>query len=80
MNDKLYHFSLTPFDFGQMIDGLCIRRDAWAETARWFRGESEDPFFPAEECDGEHEAQQLADHYTQIIETLQRQAEAQRPS
>ncbi len=31
-----------------------------------------------EECSDEHEAQQIADHYSEIIDTLQAQAEPQR--
>ena len=73
-----YHFSLRTMDFGQVIDGLCARRDSWAETAKWFRGECKDPFFMIEECSDDDEAQQIADHYTEIIETLQAQAEPQR--
>ena len=77
-NDRLYHFSLRALDFGQMIDGICARRDAWAETAKWFRGECEAPYFMIEECSDEQEAQQIADHYSEIVETLQKQAEPQR--
>lgn len=78
MKDRYYHFSLRTMDFGQLIDGLCARRDSWAETTKWFRGECKDPFFMIEECSDEDEAQQIADHYTEIIETLQAQAEPQR--
>ncbi len=78
MHDRLYHFSLAPEDFGQLIDGLCARRDAWAETAQWHRGECADPLFVAEECTDAKEAQSLADHYTAIIETLQEQVTPQR--
>lgn len=76
--DRLYHFSLRPLDFGQIIDGLCVRRDSWAETVRLLRGESEDPFFMGEECSDEEEAQQIANHYSEIIDTLQAQAAPQR--
>ena len=78
MNDRLYHFSLRSLDLGQMIDGLCARRNAWAGTAKWFRGECRDPYFMIEECSDEHEAQQIADHYSEIIDTLQVQAAPQR--
>ena len=78
MNDRLYHFSLRPIDFGQMFDGLCARRDSWLETAKWFRGECKDPYFMIEECSDEDEAQEIAAHYSEIIETLQAQAERQR--
>ena len=76
--DHLYHFSLRALDFGQMIDGLCARRDAWAETAKWFRGEGNDPYFMIEECSDEDEAQQIADHYSEILDSLQAQAAPQR--
>ncbi|WP_035613596.1 hypothetical protein [Haloferula sp. BvORR071] len=76
--DRQYHFSLPQTDFGQLIDGLCTRRDAWAETARWFRGESKDPLFAIEECGDEKEAQEIADHYEEIIGKLQAQVERQR--
>jgi hypothetical protein len=78
MKDRLYHFSLSPMDFGQLIDGLCMRRDSWAETVRLLRGESKDPFFMGEECEDEEEAQQIADHYSEIIDTLLTQAAPQR--
>lgn len=78
MNDRPYHFSLRPLDFGQLIDGLCARRDAWTKTVQLLRGELDELLFIGEECDGEEEAQQIADHYSEIIETLQAQAEPQR--
>ncbi|WP_367871592.1 hypothetical protein [Luteolibacter sp. Populi] len=78
MKGRLYHFSLRSADFGQLIDGLCARRDSWAETAKWFRGECKDPFFMIEECRDEEEAQEIADHYSEIIENLQAQAAPQR--
>ena len=77
-DDRLYHFSLRPMDFGQLIDGLCARRDSWEKTAKWLRGELADPDFIIEECDDEEEAQGLADHYSEIIETLLEQVAPQR--
>ena len=78
MTNRFYHFSLSSIDFGQTIDGLCARRDAWAKTAQWFRGELQEQVFLIEECNDEDEAQQIADHYTEIIDTLQTQAAPQR--
>ncbi|MCW1917094.1 hypothetical protein OJ996_26130 [Luteolibacter sp. GHJ8] len=76
--NRPYHFSLSSIDFGQTIDGLSARRDAWTKTAQWFRGELQEQFFLIEECNDEYEAQQIADHYTEIIDTLQTQASPQR--
>jgi hypothetical protein len=78
MNNRLYHFSLRSLDFGQMIDGLCARRDAWEETSKWFRGESKYPYLMIEECSDEDEAQRIADHYSEIIDTLQARVAPQR--
>ena len=74
MNLCDYHFSLSPPDFGQLIDGLSARQEAWENTAKWFRGDNADPYLNIEECSDEREALEIADHYQSIITTLRRQA------
>jgi hypothetical protein len=75
---RLLRFSLSSLDFGQMMDGLCARQEAWVKTAAWHRGELYDPHFPVEESADEDEAQTIADHYSAILETLREQARDQR--
>jgi hypothetical protein len=78
MNDRLIHFSLSPDDFGQLIDGLIARQEAWAKTAAWHRGELNDPYFTIEDSKDEREAQWIAERYAEILLTLRTQARGQR--
>lgn len=78
MSDHLIHFFLSEDDFGQMLDGLIARRDAWVKTAAWHRGKLDDPWFHIEESKDEREAEWIAETYSKMIQRLQKQAEAQR--
>ncbi|BCU76553.1 hypothetical protein llg_12680 [Luteolibacter sp. LG18] len=78
MNDRVIHFSLPVEDFGQMLDGLIARQEAWAKTAAWHRGEVNDPWFQIEESKDEREAEWIAETYAGIIRALQEQARGQR--
>lgn len=69
--DKEYVIHLNPFDLGQLLDGLEARTHAWRNTATYLTtGEAPTEDFIAEECTDAEEAERLADHYDQILETL----------
>ena len=76
---KMITIKLSQNDLGQIIDGLEVRRKAWQDTANFLRDEySPDDSFICEECTDEDEAQNLADWYERIINSLTQQAEKQR--
>lgn len=79
--NKSYFLRLGENDFGQIIEGLKMRDDSWRRTADYFRsGQNIDDNFAIEECNGEHEANQMALFYSRIIRNLERQREEQRSS
>jgi hypothetical protein len=70
--------NLDSVDVGQILDGLRSRQESWANTAIFLR----DGYFPnnafvCEECSNPHEAQRIADYYQRIIESVERQTDAQ---
>ena len=74
---RTFKIELSEHDLGQLIDGLCARADAWEKTARYHRtGEVPDDIL-VEECRDAEEAEQIAEHYRSIIETINKQREAQ---
>ena len=77
-NYKKFSFTLSSIDFLQLLDGLSSRQEAWAKTAAWHRGEFTEPFFMVEESSDEEEAQAIADHYADILESLREQRDKQR--
>lgn len=71
--------TLTDLELGQVLDGLDQRFEAWRNTAEYHRtGMTPTDFFIAEECNGEYEAQSIADIYTAIIAKIRAQRDAQR--
>ena len=70
---------LTDLELGQVLDGLDQRLEAWRNTAEFYRtGVLPTEWFVAEECNGEHEAQAIADIYASLIRKIESQREAQR--
>jgi hypothetical protein len=79
--NKSYFLRLGENDLGQIIEGLQVRQESWQRTADYFRsGQSIDDNFAIEECNGEHEANQMALFYSRIIRKLECQREKQRSS
>ena len=76
---KKYRFELDEHDVGQLLDSLEIRAESWRRTAEYMRtgGMPEDELFIIEECRDAEEADGLASHYVSILESIQRQMEAQ---
>src|SRR5208283_3719488 len=73
-----YYIFISGVDLGQLLDGLDVHRQAWADTARYLRyGEMPNKTFVCEECSDASEADQIAEHYTRIVETIHRQRTAQ---
>jgi hypothetical protein len=66
-------------DLGQIIEGLQLREESWRKTADYFRsGYNPDDSFVIEDCNGEHEANQIALFYARIIRNLERQRDERR--
>ena len=70
MNDEPVVVSLTRLDWGQVIDGLCVRVEAWRKTEKYLNHEEVDG--ETEECSGADEARHLADTYERIVFHIQR--------
>ena len=78
---KTYLLRLNENDLGQILDGLHVREESWRKTADYFRsGYNPDGAFVLEDCNGEHEANQIALFYARIIRDLERQRDEQRSS
>lgn len=78
--EKKLQVTLNSIDLGQLLDGLRSREESWRQTAEYFRnGEafSGDDFFIVEECDGEDEAERIADHFRSIIKQVEDQIDEQ---
>lgn len=76
--NKTYLIRLDDNDLGQILDGLKAREDSWRKTAEYFRsGDSSDDPFAIEECNGEHEADRIAEFYARIIRDLERHRDEQ---
>jgi hypothetical protein len=78
---KTYLHRLEENDLGQIIEGLQAREESWRKTADYFRsGYNPGDSFAIEECNGEHEADKIAQFYSRIIRNLERQRDEQRSS
>ncbi len=77
-NNKVVTLQLTENDVGQIIDGLCVRRDDWRYTQRYFEEGYEESGRIIEECNDAHEASGVADHYDKIISEIQKQCNKQK--
>lgn len=66
--------SLEMIDIFQILDALNTRAEAWENTGAVLIGEfeSEDIFVP-EECDDPSEAAEIAQHFRDIVEKIERQ-------
>ena len=74
---KIIQLSLSETDIDQIIDGLCVREKAWQQTAMLMRGEEPGDPSVCEECDDVEEAEGMAAHYSQIIQKIVEQLDAQ---
>jgi hypothetical protein len=75
---QTYLLRLERKDLGQILDGLRCREESWRNTADYFAsGFNANDSFVIEECNGEHEARQIAQFYVRIIRNLERQFEEQ---
>ncbi len=64
--------TLSSIDIGHILDGLRCRAEAWKNTLDYLESGTE-PDGLIEECNSAKEAQQIADHYNSIIETIEKQ-------
>ena len=70
----VYSIQLKAENIFQIIDALNSRAFAYEETARYLRGEStEDEFIIAEECQDPEEAEDIAKHFRDIVQTIENQ-------
>jgi len=65
-------------DVGQIVDGLTERMLVWRATAEYFEMGSPQSADYIEECNDEHEATAIADHYQCIIAQINRQLDEQK--
>src|SRR5436190_23469835 len=76
--NKTYLLRLDSNDLGQILDSLSAREESWRNTAEYFRtGLNPKRSFVLEECNGEHEADQIARFYARILRLLERQRDEQ---
>lgn len=77
MKDHI-QIALNQHDLGQLLDGLCIRAEAWSKTADYLEsGFNADDSFICEECSDHEEARRIAQHYEKIITDIKQQVEKQ---
>lgn len=71
---RTFTLTLERADVMQILDALTDRAEAWEKTEAVLNGEfeSEDIFVP-EECDDASEAAEIAQHFRDIISTLETQ-------
>jgi hypothetical protein len=74
---KMFSIQISETDLGQLIDGLCVRADAWEKTARYHRTGEVPHDILVEECRDAEEAEQIAEHYGSIIANIRKQKEEQ---
>ena len=67
MDDKKVTLELALNDVGQILDCLCVRRDDWRYTQRYFEEGFEEAGRVIEECTDGDEARNIADWYERII-------------
>ena len=64
---------LPRYSVMQILDGLRERARVWRYTEEYIEtGYVHEPYC-VEECSGAQEARQIAEHYTEIIESIERQ-------
>ena len=79
--NKTYLIRLEENDLGQIIEGLQAREESWRKTAEYFRsGYNPDDSLVIEACNDEHEADKIAQFYSRILRSLERQRDEQRSS
>lgn len=71
---RTFTLTLENADVFQILDALSDRAEAWEKTEAVLNGEfeSEDIFVP-EECDDASEAAEIAQHFRDVISTIQAQ-------
>jgi hypothetical protein len=74
---KTFSIKLSESELRQLIDGLCVRADAWEKTARYHRTGKVPHDILVEECRDAGEAEQIAEDYRSIIATIRKQNELQ---
>ena len=72
-NDEMIELKLSRNDLGQVIDGLCVRRDSWRYTQRHLEDGYVESDRLIEECSNADEASDIADCYDRIISQVQSQ-------
>lgn len=74
---RTFKIELESVDVCQLLDALSSRAEAYENTASLLRGEGTDEFFVPEEVDDAEEADRIAAHFRDIIETVEKQMGAQ---
>ena len=67
MSENKFTLNLDRNDVGQIMDCLCVRRDDWRYTQRYFEEGFEEAGRIIEECTDGDEANNIADCYERII-------------
>lgn len=76
--DDIVTIKLPRNDLGQMIDCLCVRRDNWRYTQKYLEDGLEESGRMIEECKDAYEAENIANHYDNIIHRIQEQWDDQK--
>jgi hypothetical protein len=74
---KAYSVRLKDRDWGQILDGLSSRAEAWHHTAEFLAADNDaGETVLIEECRDAEEARLIAHHYDEIIASIQKQMKA----
>lgn len=75
MKSDEFNLKLSRNDIGQIIDAICVRRDAWRYTQRYLEEGYEEHDRIIEECKDSSEACKIASHYDDIIKNIKIQCQ-----
>jgi len=71
--DDIVTLKLSCKDVGQILDGLCVRRDTWRYTQQYLESGYVNIEHRIEECSDPEEAKNTADYYDDIIQKIRHQ-------
>lgn len=82
--EKTITLILSDGDVGQLLDGLRVRATSWEKTAVWMERHYDEEetnaaagLFLIEECNDAKEAEQVAQHFRDIIAAIEAQRKQQ---
>jgi hypothetical protein len=73
MKSDEFNLKLSCDDIGQIIDAICVRRDAWRYTQRYLEDGYEEQDRIIEECKDPDEACKIVGHYDDILKNIKSQ-------